>query len=175
MLEQEIASIIKYILNIAGNPSPYYDEVPEGFLVPSVFFPPPEIMSGGGTLSTYTLSYTWFIKFFHSDTPSAQSLGLEVLAAMQRERNRIPRIDDTGHENGEIFHIKDPSLKKVDSARGVAQLTLSWDSPRPYSNPYAQAEKVASISLSMYTQSAYREAVRSLADNTENNEEEESK
>lgn len=160
MLEQEIASLIKYILNTAGNPSPYYYEVSEGFLVPSAYFPPPEIASNGGTLSTYTLSYTWFVKFFHKDTPLAHGVGLSVLTALQSNRNRVPLIAADGAETGKLFHIKDPSLKKIDGASGVSQLTLMWDSPRPYIDP--QADKMAVYDLNMYTRSAYEDAVRGL-------------
>ena len=39
MLEKEVASIIKFILDSAGNPVPYYHNMPENFVVPSVYFP----------------------------------------------------------------------------------------------------------------------------------------
>ena len=38
MLEKEVASIIKFILDSAGNPVPYYHNMPENFVVPSVYF-----------------------------------------------------------------------------------------------------------------------------------------
>ena len=68
MLEQEIASAIKFILESAGRPTPYYHNVPQGFLVPAVYFPPPEIISAGDTLLTYSLEYSWYVKFFHRTT-----------------------------------------------------------------------------------------------------------
>lgn len=64
MLEQEVASVIKYIIEKSGNPYPYYNEVPEDFIVPAVYFPVPEIVTGADTLSTYKLTYLWFIGFF---------------------------------------------------------------------------------------------------------------
>ena len=39
MLEQELASIIKFTLDRAGNPSPYYWNVQENFCVPAAYFP----------------------------------------------------------------------------------------------------------------------------------------
>lgn len=160
MLEQEIASIIQFILNKAGNPSPYYDEVPEGFLVPSVYFPAPEITSKGDTLTTYALSYIWFIKFFHKDTPLAHSLGLTALTALQGNRNRIPLIDEKGVKTGRLFHIKDSELKKIEGARGVTQLTVSWDSTRLYNNP--EAEKMMGYDIDMYTREAYQDVIQHL-------------
>lgn len=52
-LEQEIASIMKYVIDRAGKPAPYYWEVPAHFAVPSVYFPMPEIDTGGETFLTY--------------------------------------------------------------------------------------------------------------------------
>lgn len=163
MLEQEIASLIKHVLLNAGNPSPYYDEVPEGFIVPAAYFPPPEIESEGDTLSTYALNYTWFIKFFHSDTPSAFALGLSVLTALQSAKNVVPLIAPDGSYTGRGFRLKDPKLKRLDSTAGVAQLTLSWDSPRPYND--TPATKMQSFDLNMYSRDAYDEAVRQIGGN----------
>ena len=47
MLEQEMASIIKFVLDRAGGPSPYYWNVPRHFCVPAAYFPTPEIDTGG--------------------------------------------------------------------------------------------------------------------------------
>ena len=40
-LEQEIASVIRFILDSVPGITPYYWDIPEGFVVPSVFFPQP--------------------------------------------------------------------------------------------------------------------------------------
>lgn len=40
-LEQEIASVIRFILDSLPGITPYYWDIPEGFVVPSVFFPQP--------------------------------------------------------------------------------------------------------------------------------------
>ena len=64
-LEQEIASIMKYVIDRAGKPAPYYWEVPAHFAVPSAYFPMPEIDTGGETFLTYYMDYAWYIKIFH--------------------------------------------------------------------------------------------------------------
>lgn len=129
MLEQELASIIRFILMHTADPTPYYHSVPEGFLVPSVYFPVPEITSSGDTFNTYSLEYTWFIKFFHKDSQQTQALALMALTALQRRKNVIPIIDVTGIFTGQSFRLQDPSLKSLENA---AQLTLKWKSSRPY-------------------------------------------
>lgn len=133
MLEQEIASIIKFTLDTAGNPAPYYWEVKENFVVPSCYFPSPEIDTDGETFSTYRLRYSWFIKFFHSTTEGAYAMAQRVLLALKGARNCVPLIGEDGKPTGEKLRLQDPSIKKLDS--GVYRLILEWDSRRPYNDP----------------------------------------
>lgn len=154
MLEQEIASAIKFILESAGNPAPYYWNVPQDFAVPAVYFPVPEITSGGDTLSSYNLNYSWYIKFFHKDTQSAHELAFSALTELQSRRNLIPLINETGELTGRGFRTHDPELKKIDD--GAVQLTLTWDSPRPYQR--ANTQKVMKYCLN-YTEHHYNEAI----------------
>jgi len=159
MLEQEIASAIKFILDSADNPAPYYYEVSQDFIVPAVYFPQPEIDSRGDTLLTYALEYSWFIKFFHKDAQSAQALAFAALTAIQFQRNRIPLIDEDGKLTGRSFLVKDPLLKSISDA---AQLTLMWDSARPYYNK--EYPVVQMFNASLYTKSAFDKAVSQIDD-----------
>ena len=158
MLEQEIASAMKFIIGNSGNPAPYYYEVPQDFVVPAVYFPQPEIESRGDTLATYALEYTWFVKFFHKDTQSAFALGFDVLTALKYFKNIIPRIDETGKLTGRSFRMRDPALKPIDS--GAVQLTLMWDSARPYFEQKSQ--KMMKFKAFMYIKSAFDGAVTQL-------------
>ena len=133
VLEQEVASLIKFILDSAGNPAPYYNEVKENFVVPSIYFPSPEIDSDGETFNTYRLGYIWRVKLFHKTTEDAYAMALKVLVALKAARNLIPLIGEDGEETGELLRIEDPEAKKLDS--GVYQLTINWDSRRPYNDP----------------------------------------
>ena len=47
MIDQEIASIIHFILGTAKGVSPYYFNMPQDFAIPSFFFPPPEFEAFG--------------------------------------------------------------------------------------------------------------------------------
>lgn len=66
-----MASIIKFVLDRAGGPSPYYWNVPQNFIVPAVYFPPPEMETGGETFLTYYVDYAWYIKLFHTSGQGA--------------------------------------------------------------------------------------------------------
>lgn len=130
VLEQDIASIIKFTLDKAGNPAPYYWKVPKSFAVPSVYFPTPEIDTGGDTLSTYSMNYVWGIIFFHKTSESAYQRALRVLTAIRVRRNMIAVIDIDGNETKEILRVNDPKLKPLDN--GAVQLEITWTSRRPY-------------------------------------------
>lgn len=165
MLEQEIASLMRYMLDNAGNPSPYYHEVPQDFLVPAVFFPPPEVSSHGDTLRTYALEYSLFVKFFHSSTPQAYVLGMTALTGILGNHCLIPLILEDGSYASRGFHVKDPRLKQIGGASGVVQLELSWDSPRPYNEPLSH--KMMAFNLDMYNRESYQAAVEQLINDKE--------
>lgn len=130
MYDQEIASLIKFLLSAAGDPYPYYWYVPDGFRVPSMYFPVPEMSSGGDTLSTYSLEYTWYIKCFGKDDASAQALAAKAVEAIRAVRNRIPLIDDTGATLKKWLRVDDPQMNRIDT--GTYQVMITYTVRRPY-------------------------------------------
>lgn len=136
MLEKEVASIIKFILDSAGNPTPYYHNMPESFAVPSVYFPSPEISFEPDTFSTYGADYMMFANFFHCSTELAYELALPVFHSINAARKLIPLIDINGKNTGYYARIKDIQLKKADEC--AYQLQVNWVSRRPYNCEEAQ-------------------------------------
>lgn len=130
LLEQEIASIMAFAIYHAGNPSPYYYNVPESFQYPAIYFPQPEIDTGGETFRTYNMRYVWYINLFDATTEGAHEKAWNVLTALKRNRNLVPLIDENGAPEGGKLRLDDPSLKSADE--GAVQLTLTWTSRRPY-------------------------------------------
>lgn len=169
LLEQELASIIKYTLDKAQNPSPYYYEVPRHFTVPAAYFPTPEITTGGETFLTYSMDYAWYIKFFHKSSQEAYALGLAVLTAIKGNRNLIPLITTAGERAKGNIRLDDPKLKVLDN--GAAQLTLNWTSRRPYDAEETvkmqtyevEGWKSPDIYLSRTIPMAYAEAIEKYA------------
>lgn len=129
-LEQEVASIMAFALRSAGNPSPYYYDVPEQFKFPAMYFPQPEIVTRGETFRTYASEYAWYINIMCETTEEAHEIGLGVLTKIKQARNLVPIIDGDGSATGTKLRLKDPALKKIDT--GVVQLTIEWTSRRPY-------------------------------------------
>lgn len=153
MLEQEIASIIKFILEAAENPTPYYYNVPQDFCVPAVYFPVPEILTGGDTFQTYYTEYSWYIKFFHKTTQEAYQRALKAITSIKEHRNLIPLIDKNGNNTGSGIRIADPLLKIVDD--GAAQLEIYFTSRRPYKQ--TDAEKMQTFEIFDKLKNDYKE------------------
>lgn len=166
VLEQEFASIIKYVIDKAGNPSPYYWDIPQNFTVPAAYFPPPEIDTGGETFLTYYTDYAWYIKFFHKTAQAAYSIGYDVAQSLRTDRNLIPLIGENGKEISDSWvRVNDPRLKLLDD--GAAQLTITWRNRKPYSNVLDAPERAQAINVDVFVRSgktitdAYAEALES--------------
>lgn len=146
MYEQEIASIIRFLLTAAGNPQPYYWTVPEGFTVPSMYFPVPEMSSGPDTLSTYSLSYAWYVKCFGKDDATAQAMAAQAVEAVRKARNLIPLIDEDGNETSYGLRIDDPSMSRIDD--GTYQISITYTVRRSYTEQ--EAEQVQNFFVKMH-------------------------
>lgn len=139
-VEQDIASIMKFVLNHAENPAPYYWEVPSHFIVPSVYFPMPEIDTDSETFRTYNMDYTWYIKIFHHTSKGAYDLGLAVITAIRAARNLVPLIAEDGSEiEGSWVRLNDPKLTMLDG--GAAQLAITWRRRMPYNDAAVEAQR----------------------------------
>lgn len=131
MLEQETASIIQFITEKSGDPSPYYWSVPEHFEVPAVYYPVPEVETDGETFLTYGLDYVMYVKFFHTTREKAYALAYTAAMAIREARNLIPLMGEDGSEAaGSWVRVDDPKFKALDGE--AAQLTVSWRSRKPY-------------------------------------------
>lgn len=133
MLEQEIASIIKFILDCSGNPTPYYYNVPQSFQMPAAYFPRPEITTGSDTLSTYEAAYALYVNFFDRTTEEAYDRALTALEAIKRRRDLIPLIDTDGNRLNKSVRLKNLTLKPIGEC--AAQLSMEFVSRRLYDVP----------------------------------------
>lgn len=136
VVDQETASIARFILAAAPELTPYYRKMPQDFVVPSVYFPRPVAVSRGETLLTYALEIDWYITFFASEDAYAQEYASIALNAICAARRLIPLVDKAGEKIEEGIRLDDPELTQADD--GAFQLHLRWVSRRPYT----QAETV---------------------------------
>lgn len=134
-LEREAASVADFVTKAAGGVMCYHENIPESFVVPSVYFPKPDVTSSGDTFSGYSTEYTIFINFFHSSTELAYELALPVLHKINAARRLIPLIG----EKGKYVRVKNVQLKKVDEC--AYQMQIDWICRRPYDREEVQLVK----------------------------------
>ena len=148
MLEQEVASIARYVLNKTGLEHYYTDILPETFVYPSVYFPAPELDTEYDTLSTYSVYYRMPVRFFAADNQSAYRLALTAANHLISERNRIPLINPDGTESGKYFKVKKSDVKNIDI--GVYGLNVEWESIRTFDDiPEEQEKGEAQVHVSL--------------------------
>jgi len=134
---------MKFLIEAADSPHPYYHNIPENFLIPAIFFPQTIINSRGFTLGTYALEYSWHIKFFAKDTQLSQAMAFASANAIQYTRNRIPIIDVSGNLTDNFLRLKAPSIRPVSD--GVVQLSLSWESSHYYKREEIPAMEILEL------------------------------
>lgn len=128
MTSSEQASIVQYVLEKAGNPTLYFDDVPEDSPTPAAYFQPPKIKSAGETLSTYRLRYTWRIKFYHDNNSLAFAMANDVQNALERDRLLIPLINGQVEAEVGLLRLRKTVIKRSKKEKGVVMLKLKWDS-----------------------------------------------
>ena len=146
MIEQETASIIKFVTENAGNPNTNYSKVPQNIMIPAVYFTTPEMITGGETFLTYYIDFSWYIHFFHKTAQHAYTIAQKVLTAIKQQKNLIPLISENGNiiENNWV-RVNDPSVEIIEN--GTAQLTVTWRSRRPYNK--AEIQKIQAFYVDM--------------------------
>ena len=86
------------------------------------------------------------IKFFASTDEDAYASAAAALNAICAARLLVPLIDEAGAAVGGGVRLKDPGgVKRLDT--GTAQLTLHWDSRRPYNR--VDCQKVMHYNLDL--------------------------
>lgn len=139
MLEQELASIARFVYDNTNIQSVHYGEMPKNFKTPSLYFPVPEVMTRGDTMSSYAIMYSWFIKIYDISSNDAYSKTFNVLNQLKQNRNMVSIINPDGTAQDKKFRIRDPRMSKLET--GVIQLQIDWDSIRTYIKPQSEKAK----------------------------------
>lgn len=122
MLEQEIAALVRFMEPLGVKP--YFEELPDGFATPSVYFPPPEVDGNQFSVSTYENLFTVFIKIFDRTSMESYNLASKIVKSIQSRRKRIPLYDEDGKLTGKNFRIIKLNARNIDA--GVTQIQISW-------------------------------------------------
>ena len=108
-MDCELASIIRFVLDAAPEgAAAYYYRVKQGFRTPGIFFPAPEFMTSGDTLSSYRLEYSWYIVVFGQDDAEAYAIAHGIADALMRSHALVPLVDGNGEYTGEGLRLREP-------------------------------------------------------------------
>lgn len=139
-MNPEIASIMNFFYKIFPC-KVYTKEVPENFVVPSMYFPPPFSFNSNDSLSTFRKTYSLSIKLFHKDSQQAYQEAERIADTVHQKRDIIPIIDINGNETGDFLQIRNIETRELES--GVAAIQVNWDSRYFYEKePYTPLQSV---------------------------------
>ncbi|QIB26099.1 hypothetical protein [Caloranaerobacter azorensis] len=140
MIEREIGSIAKYMYDVSGIKNIYFDEVPQDFKKPSLYFPTPMQIQRGDTVNSYAYMNSLFVKVFDEKTRDAYSKAATIVNSISKNRNLIPLVKEDGAQDNKGIRLRKVSIKKLDV--GTIQIEVQWDSVFAYTEEtYAKVQR----------------------------------
>lgn len=139
-MNDEVGSVMNFFYDLF--PCKVYTlEVPEKFVVPSMYYPPPLVFDSNDTNMTYMKTYSLPVKLFHRDSQKAIDKADMLADALRRKKGVIPLVDVEGKHTG--HYIRMTRIETRLSESGVAIITLNWDSRYFYEREeYAPLENI---------------------------------
>ena len=125
MFNQEMAGIVRAILDSNSDLTPYYDTISDGFRIPAVFFPAVEVNTSSYTLGSYSAQYSWYVKFFAADKQDAQTYAFGAMESILKKKKIISLVDRSGERTDETIRLK--HLHLSDLEEDAYQLTIEWE------------------------------------------------
>lgn len=142
-LEQSLAAVVRFIQdNLEEGTQLYFDEIPENFYVPSVYFQIPYSAGRKATLSSYCTTMTMNIWFMAHLDWDAQAVAASMRDEIMLHDCQVPIVDEDGKVTGKALRVTPPTTRKVDE--GIVQLSLSFD---VYFQPKARRTKMQKFYL----------------------------
>lgn len=137
-LEVEIASVARMMVNETGIEQIYFNNIPDGFDTPCIYFPIPEISGTTHSLSAYGIDFTEYVNVFADTTEEAAALATKAITYVLANGWRVPIVDDSGNQTTKTFYLNQPKMKEIES--GVIEIEFSWKKRSAYIK--ADANKV---------------------------------
>ncbi|MCI9645333.1 MAG: hypothetical protein HFH40_00715 [Lachnospiraceae bacterium] len=143
-LGQVLASAVRYIQDNSGiYAAPYFDKVPEDFIVPSMYFPIPKVGSRKATLSSYCSTLSMECWFMAMDEWEAYRHASGVQRCLLRDGCAIPVVGQGGEASGWSVRATDPEVRKIDGRT----VRLSFGLKHYFSFQGEGAEKVDNVNV----------------------------
>ena len=142
-LEQSLAAVVRFIQdNSEEGTQLYFDEIPEDFYVPSVYFQIPYTAGRKATLSSYCTTMTMNIWFMAHLDWEAQAQAASMRDEIMLHDCLVPVVDEDEKKTGKALRVTPPSTRKIDE--GIVQLSFSFD---VYFHLKKQGEKMQKLYL----------------------------
>ena len=123
-LEQSLASAVRFILdNDVSGARPYFEDIPEEFYVPSVYFPVPYIEGSKVTLDSYRNTITFEARIMAATDWDAESRAASLRDLLMLENLHIPIYDVNGQDTGKTLRVLEPYQRRIE--RGIVLLSFS--------------------------------------------------
>ena len=137
--DEYTGSIMRFITDVLDIEA-IFETIPEGMRTPSVYFPTLNLTGNSDTLSSFSQDLSWYIKIFGKDSDEAYNLAKKAVTAINRNRNKIPIVNENGEYMGKNFKIKQLEIKEIDT--GVCQLIIRWTQREYYSDVFIEQEEI---------------------------------
>ncbi|MEG7381832.1 phage portal protein [Bacillus subtilis] len=123
-MNQEVGSIMGYLYKLY--PVQVYEkEIPQDFVVPSLYIPPASTVDGVDTVSTFQKSYVLNVKLFHKNTQEAHNEAERIADTLRSKRGLIPLMRESGEDTGDFIRLSRIETRISDD---YASIVLNWTS-----------------------------------------------
>ncbi|WP_456270344.1 phage portal protein [Bacillus sp. JZ76] len=123
-MNQEVGSIMGYLYKLY--PVQVYEkEIPQDFIVPSLYIPPASTVDGVDTVSTFQKSYVLNVKLFHKNAQEAHNEAERIADTLRSKRGLIPLIQESGEDAGDFIRLSRIETRISDD---YASIVLNWTS-----------------------------------------------
>lgn len=113
-LEQAFASIIRYVQDHAtAGDKLYFDELPESFVVPSIYFPVPVTESSKATFDTWLTEIYVDVWFMGATDWAASNEACKIRDALLSDECCIDIYEVNGNTSGKKMRLTPPRTSKI--------------------------------------------------------------
>lgn len=123
-LEQGIAAAVRFILdNDVEGTKPYFEEIPEAFYVPSVYFPVPYMAAEKVTLSSFVNNITFEARIMAGTDWDAQARAANLRDLIIFNNLAVPVYESDGTDSGWSIKVTEPFIRRLE--QGIVLLSFT--------------------------------------------------
>lgn len=141
-LEQVLGSAVRYIKDRSEEGTDlYFDDLPENFMVPSIYFPVPRTTSRKVTLDSYLTTIRMEAWFMASKDWMAYNAAAGIRDSILLDGMCIGIVSEKGTKAEKAFPVTNPEISRIDT--GMVRLSFSaqhYFSAEP--EPVIKTEKI---------------------------------